>query len=291
MLFGQASSVVGLQAVIGLVVFSQFSFTPEQAALNALWAPCGAVVQIVLVPLTWPLQRFPVERAASSTAYRRLADHLRSLVADPSALFETGALDELRSALMETQPWSDQAAAAAYQAMADEAERIRLQAAAVARTRARLTGTASFDTPTSTQSWAHDAARSLDAAIEASANVLSEVAGALHDARSVAVTPDDRERFRAAVEHLRALGHSADRQNRVTPAQAVDDLTALAGQLRSVAQLTAVAAGDQPPRPRPPPCPRTPLTPPLEASRGSSRDLPPSPARGGICWPTPIEMT
>jgi len=98
-LFGQASSVVGLQAVIGLVVFSQFSFTPEQAALNALWALCGGALQIVLVPLTWPLQRFPVERTASSAAYRQLAVHLRSLTREPSALLDPGALEELRIAL------------------------------------------------------------------------------------------------------------------------------------------------------------------------------------------------
>ena len=243
-LFGQAPGVVGLQAVIGLVVFSQFSFSPEQAALNALWALCGGALQIVLVPLAWPLQRFPVERSASSAAYRQLAGHLRSLASDPSALLDPGALDELRAALRETQPWGDQAAAAAYQALADEAERIRLQAAAVARTRARLTGTSSLDA-LSAQNWAPDAASDLDAAIIASADVLTEVADALHDARGAVADAHDREQLRAGVEHLRALGRSADRQGRATLAQAVDDLTALAGQLRSVAQLTAVAAGDE----------------------------------------------
>ncbi|MDA8286511.1 MAG: hypothetical protein M0Z42_25170 [Actinomycetota bacterium] len=35
-MFGEAPGVVGLQAVIGLAVFSQFSFSTAQAALNAL---------------------------------------------------------------------------------------------------------------------------------------------------------------------------------------------------------------------------------------------------------------
>jgi uncharacterized membrane protein YccC len=243
-LFGQAPSVVGLQAVIGLVVFSQFSFTPEQAALNALWALCGGALQIVLVPLFWPLQRFPVERTASSAAYRQLATHLRSLASDPSTLLDPGALEELRAALKETQPWGDPAAAAAYQALADEAERIRLQAAAIARTKARLTGTSSVETAHAPR-WAHEAARSLDEAVIASANVLVAVADALHDARSVAGSAGDSERFRAAVERLRALGRSADTTDRALVLRAVDDLTALAGQLRSVVQLSAVAAGEQ----------------------------------------------
>ena len=105
-MFGEAPGVVGLQAVIGLVVFSQFSFSAEQAALNALWALCGGAIQIVLVAVTWPLQRFPVERAMSSDAYRQLAAHLRSLVSDPSTLLDPGVLDKLRSALVETQPWA-----------------------------------------------------------------------------------------------------------------------------------------------------------------------------------------
>ncbi len=241
-LFGQAPGVVGLQAVIGLVVFSQFSFSPEQAALNALWVLCGGALQILLVPLSWPLRRFPVERTASSAAYLQLARHLRAIASDSSALLTPGALDELRSALVETQPWSDQSAAAAYQALADEAERIRLEAAAVARTRTRLAR--SVDAPTG-QVWASDAASDLDAAILASANVLADVADALHDARSAVANSEDRERLRAAIEHLRSIDRSADRSGRVTLAQAVDELTALAGQLRSVAHLTAVAAGDQ----------------------------------------------
>jgi uncharacterized membrane protein YccC len=249
-LFGQAPSVVGLQAVIGLVVFSQFSFTPEQAALDALWALCGGALQIVLVPLTWPLQRFPVERTASSAAYRQLAGHLRSLASDPSALLDPGALEELRIALRETQPWGDPAAAAAYQALADEAERIRLQAAAIARTRARLTGTSSIEAAGAPRR-AHEAARSLDEAVYASANVLVAVAEALHDGRSVAVPAGDSERFRAAVERLRALGRSAGTTDRALVLRAVDDLTALAGQLRSVVQLSAVAAGEQQSEPGP----------------------------------------
>ncbi len=248
-LFGQAPAVVGLQAVIGLVVFSQFSFTAEQAALNSLWALCGAALQIVLVPLTWPLQRFPVERSASSTAYRQLADHLRSLKNDPSGLLDPRTLNELRSALKETQPWGDQSAAAAYQALADEAERIRMTAAAVTRTRLRLRLTSKLDTTPGAPSWAHDAASDLDAAINASANVLTKVADGLHDARSAVAMPGDRERFRSAVEHLRAVGRAADHQGRATLAQAVEDLTALAGQLRSVVQLSAVAAGDRSPEP------------------------------------------
>ncbi|MHB8218905.1 MAG: FUSC family protein [Acidimicrobiales bacterium] len=245
-MFGEAPGVVGLQAVIGLVVFSQFSFSPEQAALTALWALCGGAIQIVLVAVTWPLQRFPVERAMSSDAYRLLAAHLRSLASDPSDLLDPGVLDKLRSALVETQPWGDRAAAAAYQALADEAERIRLEVAAIARARDGLAHASTTATPTG-QAGALDAARYLEDAITASADVLAGVAAALRDGRSAIADPEDRDRYRTAVEHLRSLAESvAEPSTRATLTHAVGGLTALAGQLRSVTQLTAVAAGDRP---------------------------------------------
>jgi uncharacterized membrane protein YccC len=241
-MFGEAPGVVGLQAVIGLVVFSQFSFSPEQAALNALWALCGGAIQIVLVAVTWPLQRFPVERAMSSDAYRLLAAHLRALASDPSDLLDPGVLDKLRTALLETQPWGDRAAAAAYQALADEAERIRLEVAGIARARARLAHASSIATPPG-QAGALDAASYLEDAITASADVLAGVAAALRDGRSTIADPWARERYRTAIEHLRSL--AAEPSTRATLTHAVGGLTALAGQLRSVTQLTAVAAGDQ----------------------------------------------
>lgn len=248
-MFGEAPGVVGLQAVIGLVVFSQFSFSPEQAALNALWALCGGAIQIVLVAVTWPLQRFPVERAMSSDTYRLLAAHLRALARDPSDLLDPGVLDRLRSALVETQPWGDRAAAAAYQALADEADRIRLEVAGIARTRARLAQASTIATPTA-KAGAIDAASDLEDAITASADLLAGVAAALHDGRSAVADPETRERYRTAIEGLRSQAALAEPSTRAILTPALEGLTALAGQLRSVTQLTAVAAGDQPGAPK-----------------------------------------
>ena len=248
-MFGEAPGVVGLQAVIGLVVFSQFSFSPEQAALNGLWALCGGMIQIVLVAVTWPLQRFPVERAKSSDAYRLLAAHLRSLASDPSDLLDPGILDKLRSALVETQPWGDRAAAAAYQALADEAERIRLEVAGIARARARLAHASTVATPTE-KAGLLDAAGDLEEAIAASADMLAGVAAALRDGRSTIADPEARERYRTAIEHLRSMAELAEPLIGATITPAVEGLTSLAGQLRSVTQLAAVAAGDQPGAPK-----------------------------------------
>lgn len=263
-IFGQSPGVVGLLAVIGLVVFSQFHLTAQEAGLDALWALCGATLQIVLVAVVWPLQRFPTERRACGAAYRLLASHVRHLTSDPSALLDPAALDALRTALVETQPLGDPASAAAYQALADEAERIRLETAAIARSRARLATAPEGDTaaertvgagdpqggaPTGGTP-AADAAYELAVAVTAAADLLAEAADALHDGRTMAAGGTSPERFRSAVEHLRSMTGSADRRDRAILTEVIGSLTALAGQLRAVAQLTAVAAGEHPTAPR-----------------------------------------
>jgi hypothetical protein len=74
---GPGASVVGLQAVVILVVFSQFRFSTTVAARNAGLIILGAGVQALLVILLWPLRRFPAERRALGEAYSTLAS-LRS---------------------------------------------------------------------------------------------------------------------------------------------------------------------------------------------------------------------
>ncbi len=237
--FGPAPSVVGLQAVIGLVVFSQFNLGAREAALTALWALCGGTLQILLVALVWPWQKFPIERRAAGAAYQQLSAHVASLSNDPSALLDPAALDELRAAVVETQPWGDPTTAAAFQALADEAERIRLDAAGLARTRARLAHAVSGDERVI------GAAHDLDAAVDASAALLGEAAQALRDGRHVSVDAVSRERFRHAVTELRATADVTDGWDHAVLTQALGGLTALAGQLRTVAQLTAVASGER----------------------------------------------
>lgn len=241
-LFGPAAGVVGLQAVLGLVIFSQFDFGVMQAASNAGWALCGGALQIVFVAVIWPLQRFPVERQASGTAYRLLASHVRSLVSDPGLLLDPKVLDDLRAAVSETQPLGDPAVAAAYRALADEAARIRLEAAGVARSRALLEASGRGPGGAGSQAGVR-----LDNAILATANVLDEAADALRDGRPALLSgPEDRREFRRALADLRSTVETAAPQEQALLAQAIGGLTALAGQIRSVAQLTGVAAGGEP---------------------------------------------
>ncbi len=239
--FGQPATVVGLQAVIGLVIFSQFHFGAWQAASNAAWALAGGALQILLVAVIWPLQKFPVERKATATGYQLLASYVRDLVDDPGALLDPKVIDDLRAAVTETQPLGDPAAAAAFQALAGEADRIRLEAAGIARARALL------DSGMPGRADANlSAARRLDAAIVAAANVLVDAAQAQRSGLRMPDLSDERSEFRASLDNLRSAAATAEGQELILLTQAVDGLGALAGRLRSVTQLTAVAAGAEP---------------------------------------------
>ncbi|MHB1535278.1 MAG: FUSC family protein [Acidimicrobiales bacterium] len=237
--FGQPPTIVGLQSVIGLVVFSQFDFGLARAANEAALVLGGGVLQIVLVALVWPLRRFPVERRALSVAYGRLAEYAGALASAPAALLDPTVLDELTAALADPQPWGNPAEAATYQALADQAERVRLELARVARCFQRLEDAGQGDI-----------ARELHAVAAASANVLGGVAGALRSGRAARPGPGDEDRMQVALERLAqasaGAGDSADGWQRAVLALANDAATALAGQLRAIVYLSAVAAGDEP---------------------------------------------
>ena len=239
--FGQPATVVGLQAVIGLVIFSQFHFGAWQAASNALWALAGGALQVLLVAVIWPLQKFPVERKATAGAYHLLANYVRGLVDDPGSLLDPKVIDDLRAAVSDTQPLGDPAAAAAFQALAGEADRIRLEAAGIARVRAQL------DSGAPSQADAYlSAARRLDAAIVATADALDVAVEAQRSGRRMPDLSGERSEFRTSMDNLRSAVSTAEGQELILLTQALGGLGALAGRLRSVAQLTAVAAGVEP---------------------------------------------
>ncbi len=90
---GQDATVVGLQSVIGLVVFSQFTFTPAVAAQEAGLLLAGGLLQTILIVVVWPLRRFPAERQALAGQLRAAVRTATVLAGGaPSALEETALI-------------------------------------------------------------------------------------------------------------------------------------------------------------------------------------------------------
>lgn len=229
---GPAGSVVGIQAVVGLVVFSQFHFPMAVAARDGGLVLLGGAVQAALVALLWPLRRFPVERRAIGDAYAALGAFAVSAATDRSALLEPGALDGLEAVWRDAQPFGGDEIAA-HRALASEADRLRLELVAVLRARARLEGNGELE-----------AARALDEVLARSGAVLAEVATAVREGRAPSGWGEDRLRFGAARDSLRRAAESGpDGWTSAAATEAERRVEALAGQLRGVLRAAAVPAG------------------------------------------------
>ena len=169
---GVAPGIIGTQAVIGLLVITQYAMPVEDAAGRAALVMVGGLVQALLLVAAWPLRRAPVERRAVGAAYRSLAAYAAALGEGHASPPDGAALAAARSALADPQPFGD--GAAAFRALLDEAERLRTTLAALGHLRGPLSGV-----PVRAQ-----AVQALDALAADAAVVLEQVAVAAEAPRS-----------------------------------------------------------------------------------------------------------
>jgi len=121
---GPGMSAIGVNACIALIVFEHF---PQPWGLGigaALMMIAGGAVQTLLLVVLWPFQRYPHERHAMAKAYREIAAFAGS--ADKQKRVPSSAsLRAVGKALADPRPLGRRAAAAAFQTLLDEAQRIR----------------------------------------------------------------------------------------------------------------------------------------------------------------------
>lgn len=120
---GTASSAIGVNALIALIVFEHLPEPFSIAARGVFAVFAGGAVQTLLLVVLWPIQRYPQERHALASAYRGLAEYAGAS-ADAN-LPSTAELRAVRRALADPRPFGRRAAIAAFQTLLDEAERIR----------------------------------------------------------------------------------------------------------------------------------------------------------------------
>ncbi|MGH9116112.1 MAG: FUSC family protein, partial [Acidimicrobiales bacterium] len=237
--FGTGTLAVGLQAVVGLVVFSQFALSPGLAAVEGALVLAGGGVQALMVAVLWPLRRFPAERRALGAAFEQLADYAGSLPAASAVIGDPSYLEDALKALRDPQPFATREQMLAYQALGDQAERVRLELARLSEGRRRLADLGQV-------SYVGD----LDAAATAVGVVLREVAASLRGGRAPQGLDDTGRSLAAIVSRLRAdAGADAkvlDLWRRAAVGEAAHGAEALAGQLRAVVRLAAVPASSDP---------------------------------------------
>jgi uncharacterized membrane protein YccC len=117
--------------VVAFVLFSNPPYDTSNPYVQAAMIVAGGVLQTLLLVLVWPLQRFRTERHALATAYRALAIFASNVDHDDLGLPDAAPLAEVRATLADPQPFGSRNELAAFEALADEAERLRATLAAL----------------------------------------------------------------------------------------------------------------------------------------------------------------
>jgi uncharacterized membrane protein YccC len=217
---GPAAAFVGLQSVVAVLIAGGFPTDPASAALRAAIVLGGGLVQTLLVVIIWPLRRFSAERTTIAGAYRSLAGYASRMFAAEAAAPEPHTFAAAESPLADPQPFARASDVLVFQALLDEAERIRASLAAIATRQRQL-----FE--------AHPSCAGAFA--EWIGRVLAEIAAAVQSGRE---PREDTPMWAPLEACARELPHGA----------AVD---ALLGQLRAAWRTAGVLAGDAgPPAPR-----------------------------------------
>jgi uncharacterized membrane protein YccC len=98
----------------------------------------GGLVQTLLVVMIWPLRRFTAERRSLAAAYRSLAAYAASIPAGVAAAPEPHTFAGTPSPMADPQPFAKSGDVLVFQALLDEAERIRASLASLATQQHRL---------------------------------------------------------------------------------------------------------------------------------------------------------
>jgi len=135
---GPSASFVGLQCVVAALIAGGFPSDARGAAVRAALVLGGGLIQTLLVAMIWPLRRFSAERRTLATAYRSLARYASDIPAAPEVAPEPHTFAMTMSPLVDPQPFARAGDVLVFQALLDEAERIRASLASVLTWRPRL---------------------------------------------------------------------------------------------------------------------------------------------------------
>ena len=171
---GKAASFVGLQSIIALLIAGGFPSDLEGAVGRTAFVFGGGLVQTLLVVVIWPLRRFEAERRSLAAVYRSLAVYARAIPLAQAAAPEPHTFAATASPLDDPQPFARSGETLVFQALLDEAERIRASLGALAVHHQRLL----------------DSDRSCAGTLsELSASALTEIAAALEEGRAPQTPP------------------------------------------------------------------------------------------------------
>lgn len=224
---GAAATAVGLNSVIALVIADAFSGSSISGVpLQAVLVLAGGLEQTLLLVVLWPARRYSSERHVLGDAYRALGRFAAEMCGATVQAPHPAVIADVRETLADRAPFARRGDIAAFQALADEAERVRAALGALVTDRYR------YDRR-------NESARvALLCGVGASAApVLEEIANALHEARAPRVSGEEWQSVDRAAAALDALPGTIGKHAR-------SQAHALAGQLRTAARVASAPASD-----------------------------------------------
>ncbi len=165
---GPSATFVGLQSIVAVLIAGGFPTDLESAGGRAALVLGGGLIQTLLVVMIWPLRRFRAERESLAAAFRSLAAYAAAIPHGIDAAPEPHTFAATASPLVDPQPFARSADVLVFQALLDEAERIRTSLAGLATHQRRL------------ESDDHQALETMSATLD---HGLAAIADALHDGR------------------------------------------------------------------------------------------------------------
>jgi len=214
---GPSANVVGLNAIVVLVVFGQFGYTPLEALGQGGLVFVGGVFQTLLLVAVWPFGRFSAERKLLARAYAALAGYAAHLPSVALASPDPTSLSSVEAMLTDPPPFARRGEIAAFENLLADAERIRGQLAAMASDRYVLEHAGSSDGVAAIATLGHTAH-----------DILRAIADALNDGKAPGELEPAFHELDLAVETMERV--------RGEHAHALADARALAGGLRAAVQ-------------------------------------------------------
>ena len=221
---------LGAMSLVVLVVYSAFPMRLENALVSGLLALAGGLFQTLLAVAFWPLRRFAPERRALGELFRALAQTAASPVHAREAPPATAESTEAQNALA-TLDRDHSIDAERYRLLLSQAERMRLSLLTLARLRKRI----------EREEPANPAGGALDRCFYLLSRALNSLGNSLVAGGPFRPAPEELQELQSLAEKLRALEEAGPSPAAAMVADARFQMDAIAGQLRSAADLAAYA--------------------------------------------------
>jgi uncharacterized membrane protein YccC len=225
----QAATDMGVVTLVTLIVFSAQPMDPRHALSAGLLAVAGGLFQTLLALAFWPVQRFEPERRVLANLFEELSRAAASPAAASEAPSASAQATEAHNTLAALGPIHT-VEADRYRSLLNQAERMRLGLLMLARLRVRIEREKEHGEETA----------ALDRFFELCSRLLTAIGGSLRSNDPIDTNLDALDQIDAVTEVLR-VNPTNSAIVAALVADALHQMDALAGQLRSAVELASHA--------------------------------------------------